>query len=524
MDLSSDDEAASGTTSSHARAAKDLRRSIYSMNPSNSRVPAIDLEDDEDDDDYSPDHVLAKRLQDEEYADASVEDLKQNNARATRNSLRLSNNSGAILTPPSASSSVSTRRAREESSTVEAGPPAKRARGMIPTPSESGTNSAEGTEAQPTPSTGPPRALPRARNSTAQAAPRRRNNASFIPASQLLQYGNNPHPPPPNGDTAGAIDLETESEGYSSDDSSVMVLGDTSEEEELSRRLTQASQDRRRFRNRQATKAAETFRGALEKNHPEILTLWKELEEKPLIRPSPAPQPTAIHRQMKPFQLEGLAWMKEMEASEYKGGVLGDEMGLGKTIQAVSLIMSDFPAGKPSLVLVPPVALLQWVSEIDSYTDKALKTFVFHGTNQNTKSIKLHELKKYDVIMMSYNSLEAMYRRETKGQVKKKKNDDSTIEVHKTDSIIHKIDFHRVILDEAHGIKTRNTSTAKACFALKGEYRWCLTGTPLQNVIGEYFSLIQFLRVRPFSSYLCRNCPCVLQNWAMNEDKVCVCE
>ena len=156
---------------------------------------------------------------------------------------------------------------------------------------------------------------------------------------------------------------------------------------------------------------------------------------------------------MKPFQLEGLAWMKQMEQSEYKGGVLGDEMGLGKTIQAVSLIMSDFPAGKPSLVLVPPVALLQWVSEIDSYTDKALKTFVFHGTNQSTKSIKLQELQKYDVIMMSYNSLEAMYRRETKGNVKKKSADGTTMEIHKTDSIIHKIDFHRLILDEAHGIK-----------------------------------------------------------------------
>lgn len=156
---------------------------------------------------------------------------------------------------------------------------------------------------------------------------------------------------------------------------------------------------------------------------------------------------------MKPFQLEGLAWMKEMEASEYKGGILGDEMGLGKTIQAVSLIMSDFPAGKPSLVLVPPVALMQWVSEIDSYTDKALKTFIFHGTNQNTKSIKLTDLKKYDVIMMSYNSLEAMYRRETKGQIKKMGGDDSTVELHKKASIIHKMDFHRIILDEAHGIK-----------------------------------------------------------------------
>lgn len=52
------------------------------------------------------------------------------------------------------------------------------------------------------------------------------------------------------------------------------------------------------------------------------------------------------------------------EQTEYQGGLLGDEMGMGKTIQAVSLIMSDFPQRVPTLVLVPPVALMQWVAEI----------------------------------------------------------------------------------------------------------------------------------------------------------------
>lgn len=56
--------------------------------------------------------------------------------------------------------------------------------------------------------------------------------------------------------------------------------------------------------------------------------------------------------------------MMQQEKSEYKGGLLGDEMGMGKTIQAVSLLMSDYPVGKPSLVVVPPVALMQWQSEI----------------------------------------------------------------------------------------------------------------------------------------------------------------
>lgn len=56
--------------------------------------------------------------------------------------------------------------------------------------------------------------------------------------------------------------------------------------------------------------------------------------------------------------------MCKQEQSQWKGGLLGDEMGMGKTIQAVSLIMSDYPAKEPTLVVVPPVALMQWQSEI----------------------------------------------------------------------------------------------------------------------------------------------------------------
>lgn len=468
MDSLSDDEAAAAATSRRTRGAKDLRRSIFSMNASNPNAMGGDLddEDDDDDSDYSPDHALAKRLQDEEYAEASVEDLERNNTRAAGSSAHQPLDS----TPPaSTSSGLSTRRAREEPSFIDESPPAKRPRARGPASrSVAGSNATQGTQAQSVSFAGAARSR---HGPPAPVRRRARANASFIPASDLLQYGNNPRPAPSNDSstsmtgplpTFGELDDdEVNSVNTISSSSPLSSTGDpstagdhpSSDEEEILRRLEHAGRERRAFRSRQSAKAASKFRGALERNHPELLTIWDNLEKKPLIQPPPAPQPSVIHRQMKPFQLEGLAWMKEMEASEYKGGILGDEMGLGKTIQAVSLIMSDFPAGKPSLVLVPPVALMQWVSEIDSYTDKALKTFIFHGTNQNTKSIKLTDLKKYDVIMMSYNSLEAMYRRETKGQVKKMGGDDSTVELHKKASIIHKMDFHRIILDEAHGIK-----------------------------------------------------------------------
>ena len=256
-------------------------------------------------------------------------------------------------------------------------------------------------------------------------------------------------------------------------------------------------------------------RKKLEKAHPQIKTMWKTLSEIPVIQPEQAQQPPKINRKLKSFQLEGLNWMIKMEKTHYKGGLLGDEMGMGKTIQAVSLIMSDYPQKQPTLVLVPPVALMQWASEITDYTDGTLKVLVYHGQNAKVKKMKRKELLSYDVIMISYNSLESLYRKQEKGWTR---GDD----IVKETSPIHDIVFHRLILDEAHSIKTRTTGVARACFALKGSYKWCLSGTPVQNRIGEFFSLLRFLEVRPFADYFCKKCPCSMLHWELNSDHRCV--
>jgi DNA repair protein RAD16 len=210
-----------------------------------------------------------------------------------------------------------------------------------------------------------------------------------------------------------------------------------------------------RWAERKAERRAALDRSRLEAHHPELLTMWKDLENLPAIKTGRALQPANISRELKPFQLEGLSWMQAMEKTAWGGGLLGDEMGMGKTIQAVSLIMSDYPAKNPSLVLIPPVALMQWQQEIGDYTDGTLKTFVFHGTNKNTKGMSVKELKKYDVILMSYNSLESMFRHQEKGFKRKE-------ELHFQKSVIHQIHFHRVILDEAHNIKVRIWKTSFA--------------------------------------------------------------
>lgn len=80
----------------------------------------------------------------------------------------------------------------------------------------------------------------------------------------------------------------------------------------------------------------------------------------------------------------------------------------------------------------------------------------------------------------------------------------------KQDSILHSISWFRIILDEAHLIKDRSTSTAHAAFALVSLNKWCLTGTPLQNRVGELYSLVRFLRCDPHAYYFCKtkNCQC----------------
>lgn len=240
--------------------------------------------------------------------------------------------------------------------------------------------------------------------------------------------------------------IDSDLSGTSDDDSDEESLPLATRHGRMTRRL----EARSRFMSREekSERRAQRERAKLEKHHPEIKTMWQQLEVLAKIPKVMAEQPTTISRELKPFQLEGLNWMQEMEKTKWGGGLLGDEMGMGKTIQAVSLIMSDYPAKHPSLVLVPPVALMQWQQEMGDYTDGTLKTFVYHGTNAQLKNTKLNELKGFDVILMSYNSLESMFRAQEKGRTKDGK-------PYKVKSVIHQLHFHRIILDEAHCIKVR---------------------------------------------------------------------
>ena len=180
-------------------------------------------------------------------------------------------------------------------------------------------------------------------------------------------------------------------------------------------------------------------------------------------------------------------------------------MGLGKTIQSIALLLtnprpplsssitSDAKAdkykmsnsvGKGTLVVAPLALIKQWEAEIENRVENShkLRVCVHHGP-QRTK--RFEDLRKYDVVITTYQIL-----------VSEHGNSSATADGPQVGCFgLH---WYRVILDEAHTIKNRNAKATQACYALRAEYRWCLTGTPMQNNLDELQSLIKFLRIKPY--------------------------
>ncbi|EST04998.1 SNF2-related [Kalmanozyma brasiliensis GHG001] len=249
---------------------------------------------------------------------------------------------------------------------------------------------------------------------------------------------------------------------------------------------------------------------ALTKHHPQLKSVWEDLQRTvAVIKPEEAEQPTGLNIRLLPFQREGLFWMTRQEQGTWKGGMLADEMGMGKTIQMISLMLSD--RKKPCLVVAPTVAIMQWRNEIEQYTEPKLKVLMWHGANR-TQNLK--ELQAADVVLTSYAVLESSFRKQESGFRRKN-------ELLKEKSALHAVHWRRIILDEAHNIKERSTNTAKGAFALQGDFRWCLSGTPLQNRVGELYSMIRFLGGDPFAYYFCKKCPCKSLHWSFSDKRNC---
>ncbi|ANZ75173.1 BA75_02730T0 [Komagataella pastoris] len=265
-----------------------------------------------------------------------------------------------------------------------------------------------------------------------------------------------------------------------------------------------------------------------------------------------AKTPKEFNIQLLKHQRVGLDWLLRMEKSTNKGGILADAMGLGKTIQAISIIYAnkwktqeeaeeeakleekikseklesktngevsktstaksekkpiqgDEGYFKTTLIIAPVSLLHQWESEILLKTkpEYRLKVFIYH----KQKMSSFEELQQYDIVLTSYGTLSSQMKKHFEEAIKEAdlQPNSSSIPAEDSGGISFKSPFFaketkflRVILDEAHKIKGKNTITSKAVALVKSKYRWCLTGTPLQNKIEELWPLLRFLRIKPY--------------------------
>ncbi|MGB7347718.1 MAG: DEAD/DEAH box helicase [Pirellulaceae bacterium] len=173
--------------------------------------------------------------------------------------------------------------------------------------------------------------------------------------------------------------------------------------------------------------------------------------------------PSTFQAEMRDYQLEGFRWMSRLSAWG-AGACLADDMGLGKTIQALALLAQRGKDG-PALVVAPTSVGFNWVNETARFAP-TLRPKVF---GQGNRDETLGELGPHDVVICSYGLLHSEAER------------------------IQKVAWHTVVLDEAQAIKNYETKRSQAAMGLQAGFRLILTGTPLENHLGELWNLFEFI-------------------------------
>ncbi|HEY3863380.1 MAG TPA: SNF2-related protein [Verrucomicrobiae bacterium] len=181
----------------------------------------------------------------------------------------------------------------------------------------------------------------------------------------------------------------------------------------------------------------------------------------------PVAPPPSLQASLRGYQQEGLNWLQFLR--EYNlAGILADDMGLGKTVQALAHLLEEKQSGRadrPSLVVAPTSLMTNWRQETERFAP-GLKLLVLHG--QERKQY-FEKLKEYDLIITSYPLLP------------------------RDESFLVNESFHAVILDEAQYIKNPKTKYAQIVCQLRARHHVCLTGTPMENHLGELWSQFNFL-------------------------------
>ena len=197
----------------------------------------------------------------------------------------------------------------------------------------------------------------------------------------------------------------------------------------------------------------------------EVLELSKKLKDfKGMKSVEP---PKCLNAQLRDYQQEGLNWLNFLYEFKF-AGILADDMGLGKTIQTLAHLSRLKEANKltnPSLIVMPTSLIANWRNEAQKFTPN-LKVLSLHGSD---RAERFDTLEDYDVLLTTYPLIVRDQKR------------------------FNEYKFMYIILDEAQKIKNHKTKMAIALKTFKSEYRLALSGTPIENHLGELWSIFSFL-------------------------------
>jgi SNF2 family DNA or RNA helicase len=180
-----------------------------------------------------------------------------------------------------------------------------------------------------------------------------------------------------------------------------------------------------------------------------------------------AAPPVGLQADLRPYQVEGVAWLAHLRAHD-AGGVLADDMGLGKTLQTIAHLLAEKAAGrldKPALIVTLTSCAGNWARELAKFAP-ALRVVGLRGAG---RAARLQTITEHDVAITTFPLL-----------VRDREE-------------LAAIDYSVLVLDEAHTIKNHNGQAHDAARCLRADQRIALTGTPIENHLGELWSVMEFL-------------------------------
>jgi len=187
------------------------------------------------------------------------------------------------------------------------------------------------------------------------------------------------------------------------------------------------------------------------------------LQSRGLAEPS---MPPGFKATLRPYQAHGVAWLDLLRESGL-GGVLADDMGLGKTVQVLALLALEKARGGlngPALVVAPTSLMTNWFNEAQRFAPE-LKVLVLHGSARKQNFAVIAE---HDLVLTTYPLIARDH------------------------EVLLSREWHIAVLDEAQTIKNPNAATTRWLRGIKAKHRFCLTGTPMENHLGELWSIMTF--------------------------------